>query len=195
MADAAAEPLGMRYWKAVAELGGDRRAGLDGLESCFREGRPVQRPEGRHAGRLLATTFGFGLDGVFETLARVWMPWKGKAFDAEEKSGRNVFTSGFRVPMRLMWPGHHDEEPAGPGRFTTFRFSTWTGPSAIDPSVEVLKVNYAIPESPAFLISSILDEVVEIEEGLSLGQALMRGGEGFRRVAWFSLASPGRSAR
>jgi hypothetical protein len=183
-------PVAQRYRRAVTDLTGDRRRGLQELRACFHDGGPAGRPEGSHAGRLLATTIGYGLDGVFEALGRLWLPWRGKTFDPATSSGRNTFTGGFRVPQRMMWPGYRDEHPAGPGRFTTFPFSTWSGPSAIDPRVRVFKIDYAIPESPAFLVSSILDEVVAMEDGLLLGQALLRWRGEYRHLAWFELSAP-----
>jgi hypothetical protein len=177
----------LRYWRSLAELPVDRAVGLAGLETCFREGGPVGSLEGEKRGRLHTTTIGYGLDPVFGGLARLWMPWKGKTFDAERKEGSNLFASSWRVPRRLIWPGYDVERPAGPGRISTFRFSTWSGESAVIPGLEVLKIDYDLPESPRFMIRTILDEVVRIDDGLYLGQALMRWRGAFGRAAWFSL--------
>jgi hypothetical protein len=182
-----ADDLALRYWRAVASLPVDRRAALDELGQCFAAGGPVGRLDGPTRGRLLTTTFGYGLDRAGLVLASIWMPWKGKTFDADAKEGRNIFTTAFRIPLRLVWPGHRDEHRFGPGRFTTFRFTTWSGPGTLDPAVEVFKIDYGVPESPSFLIKVILDEVVRIDDGLYLGQALVTWRDRFRRAAWFQL--------
>ena len=182
------DDLALRYWKAVADLPVDRRRALGELEACFAGGAHPQAPSGRLEGRLLSTTFGHGLDGAFMLLARLWMPWKGKSLDAEAKGGRNLFTRGLRAPMRLLWPSYGDVRDEGAGLLSAFRFTTWDGSSAILPDTQVLKIDYDHEGSPTLAIRPILDELVQIDEGLYLGQALMRRGGEFHRVAWFSLA-------
>jgi hypothetical protein len=177
----------LRYWRAVASLPADRNGALGEIEACFLSGEPVERLDGPMAGRLITTTFGYGLDRVFMGLASLWMPWKGKELDPEAKEGRNIFASSFRAPMRLLWPSYRDQRPANPGRLTTFRFTTWAGAGKLHPDLEVFKIDYDLPDSPALLIRDILDELVQIEEGLYLGQALLRWRGRYRRVAWFQL--------
>jgi hypothetical protein len=183
---AEADSLPLRYWRAVASLPVDRPSALGQLETCFAAGGPVERLDGPARGRVITTTFGFGLDRVLMGMGSLWMPWKGKVVDAEAKEGRNIFATSFRVPMRVMWPGYRDERSAPAGRFTTFRFTTWTGQSTLDPDVGVFKVDYDLPDSP-FLVRDILDELVAVDDGLYLGQALLRWRGRYRRVAWFQL--------
>jgi hypothetical protein len=171
----------------VASIPVDRRAALDELDRCFAAGEPVERLHGDTEGRVLSTTLGYGIDRACMGLASLWMPWRGKTFDADANEGRNIFTTSFRVPLRLMWPGYRDERGSGPGRFTTFRFATWKGPGKLDPGIEVLKIDYDGPDNPSFLIRDILDEVVRIGDGLYLGQALLTWRGRFRRAAWFQL--------
>jgi hypothetical protein len=185
MAEATSRPL--RYWRAVASLPVDRVAALAELEACFAAGGPVERLDGATKGRLITTTFGYGLDRVFMGMASLWMPWKGKVLDPEAKEGRNIFASPSRVPLRMMWPGYRDQQPFDGGRFTTFRFTTWTGEGKLDPEVEVFKIDYDLPDSPGFLIRDILDELVQVDDGLYLGQALLRWRGRYRRAAWFQL--------
>jgi len=186
-----ARPLVLRYWQAVADLPVDRRRALGEIEGCFATGAPAEHLDGRYEGRVLSTTFGVFLDVPFRWITNLWMPWKGKVLDAERTEGRNLFTSSFRIPKRIVWPGYRDEEAAGPGMFTTYRFTTWSGPSPFTPGVTTFKIDYDLPESPRFLIRSILDEVVRIDDGLFLGQAVIRWRGEFRRAAWFQLRSPG----
>jgi hypothetical protein len=181
------EDLALRYFRALADLPHDRGAALSSLEACFRDGAAPTAVHGPASGRLLTTTLGWGLDPLMEMLARIWMPWKGKVFDAEAKEGRNVFTQGAAVPIRLLWPRYDDRRAGGPGRLTTFPFSTWEGPSRITSGAEtVMMIDYARPGSP-WLVREVVDELVQIDDGLFLGQALLRWRGEPRRVAWFEL--------
>jgi len=115
------------------------------------------------------------------------MPWKGKAFDPEAKEGRNLFTPGFRTVQRVLWPGSDLDHQETGGRYSTFPFTTWEGPSSFTPDgADVLKIDYEHPQSP-WLIRDILDELVQIDDGLFLGQALLRVRGRLHRVAWFEL--------
>jgi hypothetical protein len=115
------------------------------------------------------------------------MPWKGKTVDRAAGTGRNLFTPGWRPVERVMWPGYDDVRSEAAGRFSTFAFSVWTGPSETDPEVEVLKIDYDQEASPVFLIRRVLDEVVHVGGGVLLGQALMMWRGRRQRAAWFQL--------
>jgi hypothetical protein len=184
--DDRAGALPLAYWRAAAELPFDRAGSLRSLEACFTAGSPAGTLDGPLRGRLLATTFGWGLDGPFEALTRLWMPWMGKAFDASAAEGENLFARGARLPIRLLWPRYRGVHEGG-GATRAFRFTTWTGPSALAPGVDVTKIDYDVPESPDLLIRPILDEIVRVDDRLYLGQALLRRRGAYHRVAWFSL--------
>jgi hypothetical protein len=172
-------------WRAEASLRYHRRDALDELERVFTAGSVPERLDGRLDGRLIATTFGYGLDAVFESIARLYLPWMGKSFDADAKQGRNHFVRSARPFVRSFWPGYRDvaTEPNG---FSSFAFDTSIGPSATDPSVSALRIDYA-GTSP-WPVRLVLDELVDVGDGQHLGQALMRWRGGYRRVAWFALA-------
>jgi hypothetical protein len=187
--DRMAPDLSLRYFRALADLPHDRTAALDGLQACFLSAEPPGALDGPTRGRLLATTVGYGIDGVAAGLTRLWMPWSGKAFDAQAKDGRNLFARGFRPIQRALWPGVEIDDAGGDRTYATFPFITWEGPSAFPPGgPDVLKIDYEHPQSP-WLIRDILDELVRIEDGLYLGQALLRVRGQLRRAAWFELRS------
>jgi hypothetical protein len=50
-----------------------------------------------------------------------------------------------------------------------------------------LKIDYDFDANPSFIIRSILDEVVQIDEGLYLVKILFRRGRSHRRIGFFSL--------
>ena len=124
-----APELSFRYFRALADLP-RRTAALDELEACFLAAEPPGALDGPTSGRVLTTTFGYGVDGVSTGLARLWMPWTGKAFDAQAKEGRNLFTRGFRPIERVLWPGVDVADAGGDRTYATFPFITWDGPSA-----------------------------------------------------------------
>jgi hypothetical protein len=179
--------LPLRYFRALADLPHERGNALAELEACFRSGATPSAIDGPTRGRLLTTTLGYGLDAVTGGLTRLWMPWKGKRFDPEAKEGRNIFTTGFRPAIRVFWPGYEIEYAEGDRRLSTFPFTTWQGASSYTPSdADVLKIDYEHPQSP-WLIRNILDELIQIEDGLYLGQALLRIRGTLHRAAWFEL--------
>jgi hypothetical protein len=180
-------------WRAEAHLRRDRSGALAALERSFAGGAPAEGLEGALDGRLVTTTLGYGLDLVVEILARAYMPWKGKAFVPAAGQGRNRFAPSSRPFFRLWWPGYRDLVPEDGREFTAFRFATTVGPSVTDPSVSVLKIDYDHPDSP-WPIGLILDELVHVGDGQHLGQALMRWGGRYRRVAWFALETPGEAS-
>ena len=183
------EPDASALWRAEAMLRHDRGWALRELERCFASGSAPGGLEGPLDGRVVTGTFGWGLDPVLEASTRLWLPWTGKAFDVSASEGRNRFVHASRPFFRVLWPGYRDLQDDGiGGDFTAFRFDTRAGDSVTVPGLPVLKIDYDHPDSP-WPVRLILDELVHVGEGQHLGQALLRIRGGFRRVAWFALAS------
>jgi hypothetical protein len=176
------------FWRTVADVAVDRPGALTALERSFVGGDVPARVDGFHAGRLVASTAGHGLDVVVETLTRVWMPWRGKTFDASAGEGWNVFDPRGRWVARALWPRYEIGRSAEVGRDDrAFRFVTADGRSALMPGTAVLRIDYDLEENPAWPVRRVLDEVVEVEPGLLLGQALLEVRGRWRRAAWFCL--------
>lgn len=177
----------LRYLRALADLPHDRAGSLTELETCFRAAETPARIDGPTRGRVLTTTLGYGADAVAGGLSRLWMPWKGKVFDPEAQQGRNLFTDSFRLVQRALWPGYDNDHPEDDRRYSTFPFTTWEGQSTFTPGgADVLKIDYEHPQSP-WLIRDILDELVQVDDRLFLGQALLRVKGRLHRMAWFEL--------
>jgi hypothetical protein len=176
------------YWHAVAMLRLDRPLGLTEVQACFAGGKAAEGLVGFRKGRLVATTVGYGLDGVFEGLARLWLPWKGKEFSRHAAEGVNLFTPGGRRGVRATFPRYRGLADGEEGS-SAFRFETSIVPSVTHPALSVLRLDYHSVEENPSLVRSVLDELVQVDDGLYLGQALMRWGGRLRRVAWFSLES------
>jgi hypothetical protein len=175
------------YWHAAALLRLERPAGLTALEAVFADGELPTGLRGPMRGRFLASTIGHHLDPAFEAFTAMWLPWKGKTFEPDAEQGRNLFTAGARRLMRFTLPKYRTQAQDN-GLCGAFRFVTSTGPSAFTPGVEVMRIDYRdVPENPSWPIRKILDELVMIEDGRYLGQALMEFRGSMRRAAWFSL--------
>src|SRR5258708_36459122 len=101
------------FWRAVAMLRRERQAGLAALESVFAKGGVPMGLRGAMRGRFLASPLGHHLDPAFETLTAVWLPWKGKTFDADAEEGRNLFTPGARRLMRVTLPTYRTRDELG----------------------------------------------------------------------------------
>jgi hypothetical protein len=175
------------YWHAVAMVRLDRPLGLAELEACFVGGKTAEGLVGFRRGRLIATTVGYGLDGACEGLGRWWLPWRGKDFSRQAPEGVNLFTTGGRRAIRTVFPRYRGLVDGEAGA-AAFRFATSIGPSSTHPDRTVLRLDYRdVEENPAFPVRRVLDELVQIDDGLYLGQALLEWGGALRRVAWFSL--------
>lgn len=162
---------------------------ISSLEEMFRSGTtPDPPPQGFHPGRALTSTLTGLVDGLGRRLGDVYMPWLGKSFDAERREGINVLLPSARIPMKVLWP-RYEPEPTGSGRMNAFRFRTYVAPGAVDPGLDVLKIDYDLDPNPSFIIRDILDEIVQVEEGLYLGKVLYRREPGFRRIGFFTLQS------
>jgi len=157
------------------------------LERVFREGSaPDPTPEGFLPGRLVATTTWGPLDAFGRWMAARWMPWLGKSFDPSSLTGVNRFSPDVRIPMRMLWPSYQairaDDEV-----IEAFTFRNRIESGVVDSDVKVLKIDYDFEPNPALLIRRILDELVQVDEGLYLGKVLLRWRGSFRTLGYFTL--------
>ena len=160
----------------------DRSSGE--LEGLFARGRvPDPPPEGRMRGTLLHMTLG-PAGGLLAPGAAIWL---GKRFHAQHATGENVFDSRVHKLGRLLTPSAYRASwPEDSRSYRALAFATSAGPGALDPGVEVLRIDYNL-HGNAPIFRRILDELVEVEPGVYLGQALLRRRAGHSRLAWFAL--------
>jgi len=157
------------------------------LDRMFRTGgAPDPLPEGFVSGKLITTSVWGPLDSIGLRVTRHWMPWHGKSFDRAAMTGQNRFDPSARLAMRVLWPSYRPVAMRW-GRLEAFPFRTRVAPGAVDPDVEVLKIDYDFEANPGFLIRRILDEVVQVDAGTYLGKILFRIGPRLRPIGFFSL--------
>lgn len=169
-------------------LSSDRKRALAMLNVIFRTGRlPGPNLDGFYAGEFLALDIAPGLTQLFELLGEIWMPWKGKTFNAAQEAGDNVITRNSRFLFRLFLPFYNYYVKSGPKTYRAFPFRTYSGAGRVDPDRQVLKLDYNLKINPRQNVRRVLDELVQIEDGLYLGKAHLKWWWGWRQVAFFIL--------
>ena len=80
----------------------------------------------------------------------------------------------------------------GDGARLAFDFETRVEAGGVEPSVDVLVIDYAaIERNPRLVVRSIRDELVEIVDGAHLGRILWRQGEDrYTNIGYFALRTP-----
>jgi hypothetical protein len=172
------DPEGAREeaWNWISELGQrsqtDRGGALSELQELFLCGQPAEGVTGQTEGILVTWTLHPVADKVLGSITGAWMPWLGKKFMPEEKRGINTLTNSARLPAKILWPFYRTGESAL-GR-EAFDFKTYTEAGRVDPSVDVLVIDYeSVTTNPRLLIRSIRDELVQIVPGANLGKMLV----------------------
>jgi hypothetical protein len=150
----------------------DRSGALDELQALFVCGRPARGVSGQTEGILVTWTMHPLADRVVGSITDAWMPWLGKRFDPETHTGINTLTDSARWPAKILWPFYATRD-AELGR-SAFDFNTYVEAGRLDPSIDVLVIDYESVESnPRLLIRSIRDELIEIVPGANLGKMLV----------------------
>ena len=170
----------------------DRTAGLVALNNLFRSGTlPEPLPDGRYRGELVALDLAPALTPFFGWLTNLWMPWKGKTFDASRQCGDNIFTRDSYPLARLFNPFYDGFFGDETQTYRGFDFRTYSAPGLFDPDRTVLKIDYDLKENPALTVRRVLDELVQLEQGSYLGKAHVRWwwspANQWQTVAYFSL--------
>jgi hypothetical protein len=169
--DSAAANISRRSARLIRK---DRRLSISTLNAIFDRGvAPAQPLSGDYRGELLTTTVGTPLDALARFIARFYFPWLGKRFDMQTATGDNVFLPSARFVGHLIWPLYFRYNPYRDGHYTAFTFATFTAPGAHDPDLTTLKLDYDNTTNPAFLVQSVLDELVQLTDNYFLGKAYL----------------------
>ena len=89
--------------------------------------------------------------------------------------------SAYRAGERLTPAAYRAWWPEDVSSYRALRFTTSVAAGRLDPGVEVLRIDYDLPENPP-LLRRIVDELVAVQPGVYLGQAILRRGAGGRRA-------------
>ena len=152
--------------------GSDREGALSDLQALFLCGRPAEGIQGQTEGILVTWTMQPLADRLMGTITNTWMPWLGKKFDLEQRTGLNTLANSARWPAKILWPLYPTRE-APLGR-SAFDFKTYVEAGRLDPSIDVLVIDYeSVKSNPGLLIRQIRDELVQIVPGANLGKMLV----------------------
>ena len=164
-----------------------RERALSDLNELFRSGTaPDPLPDGPLSGEFLTGTVARPADAAARAIASMYMPWLGKAFDREAQTGINLLKPNAKKPMKVLWPSHEPVREMA-DRLEAFPFRTRIDAGAVDPDLQVLKIDYDFEDNPAFIIRRILDELVQLDDGLYLGKILFRTKRAWQPIGFFSL--------
>jgi hypothetical protein len=176
---------------ARKHLKSDQKAGMAALDNIYRRGIVPNPPlNGRYWGEFLTSNFHPVLDGWLDNLTKIWLPWQGKTFDANTNTGDNIFTNDGLLISKIIWPFYDRYVPDTRGRSLAFSFQTSVGKCLLEPDIEVLRLNFDLPENPQFIIRDLVDQLVQIDDNLYLGKAVLKQPErGWFCAAYFTLKS------
>ncbi|MDD5050120.1 MAG: hypothetical protein PHV93_00050 [Candidatus Pacebacteria bacterium] len=111
-------------------------------------------------------------DGFYNGSAFLTGSWLGKKFDANNGTGINVFAD------------------SSGGQVEKYPFKTYVASGIRDTNLQVLKIDYNLPENP-FWLRVILDEIVETAPGQYIGKLHLRIIPGFSfSPLYFFLSKP-----
>lgn len=160
------------------------------LNALFRAGTPPASPlNGRYAGELVMLDIAPGLTQLVNAIIAVWLPWKGKVFNAAQASGDNLFTRDSLFLARLFNPFYRGFIHDGAQTYRAFAFRTYIAPGLEDPDRQVLKIDYDLAANPALTLRRVLDELVQIGPNTYLGKAHVCWWWGaWQCVAYFALS-------
>ena len=175
--------------RACELLRAQRREGLAALERLFGEGAvPNPPPDGPYRGELIAVEIAPVVTRFVEWLTSFLMPWKGKYLVASEAKGDNVFARSWRAAFALMFPFYRGSRDYGDDRFRAFVFDTSVAPGKVDVNRQVFRIDYDRPDNPALTIRRIVDEVVELRDGVYLGKIHFKWWWGrWQMIGYFAL--------
>jgi|GEM_PF-900306 len=176
--EAQSQPLAARdqAWSWLVELSrraaSDRDGALAELQELFLSGEPATGISGQTEGILVTWAMHPVADRVIGSATNAWMPWLGKKFYPEENRGENTLRPSARWPAKLLWPLYSTRD--SPLGRTAFDFKTYVEAGRLDPSVDVLVIDYAeVATNPRLVIRQIRDELVQLVPGANLGKMLV----------------------
>jgi hypothetical protein len=174
---------------AQARLRARRDDGLAALDAAFRAGAvPTPTPDGPYHGELVALDIAPIVTQVVEWLTSFLMPWKGKFLIASEARGDNIFSAKWRTALGLMFPFYKGNRDYGSDRFRAFIFETSIAPGKVDTDRRVFRIDYDRPDNPAQSIRRIVDEIVEVGDGVYLGKVHFKWWWGtWQMIGYFAL--------
>jgi hypothetical protein len=126
-------------------------------QETFQKGTiPKQLPNGFYNGKV-------------HTLSDIKTPWLGKSFDSKSQTGLNYFTPTGGKILKYITPFYKLSKTDETGSTLAYTFKTSTTKGLKDTNLDVITLDYNLPENP-WLIRIIQDEIVSTGENEYLGK-------------------------
>jgi hypothetical protein len=166
-----------------------RREGLAALDALFRAGTvPSPPPDGPYRGELVALDIAPVVTQFVEWLTSFLMPWKGKFLIAAKSRGDNIFSAKWRTVLGLVFPFYKGNRDYSSDAFRAFVFDTSIAQGKVDTDRRVFRIDYDRPDNPALSIRRIVDEIVEVRDGVYLGKVHFKWWSGtWQMIGYFAL--------
>ncbi len=166
----------------------DRKRGWSELNRIFRAGKPPEPPlEGPCKGELIAVKMAPGVTQLVEFLTSFWMPWLGKRMFPDEARGDNIFGKKSRWIMRILYPFYRKMTDIDAETFSAFVFKTRVDTGIEDTDLKVFKIDYDSPDNPKLSIRPIVDELLQVDDGVYLGKVHFKWFGSWKMIAYFLL--------
>lgn len=154
------------------------------LEKEFNGGNLPQGLDGFYKGTLV----GLLPQNFFEFLAlllsKFYIPWKGKYFYADTKTGNNLLPFSIQPVVAVKYGKESILKKDREG-FHAFTFKT-SSEKGLENNLQVLRLNYNISENPEF-VREVVDELICVGSKEYLGKAYFKKNESVRLIAYFRL--------
>ena len=154
------------------------------LDKFFSKGKLPKNLDGFYRGKLVKMFPENAMESIANTIAKFWLPWYGKVFDNQNKSGFNVMPAYLEGLVKSRYGNKVILGKSALG-LHVFPFRTIIA-VGINSKVRILQLDYNQPENPA-KVRSVVDELVDTGEKKYLGKAYIKNKIDYRLIAYFNL--------
>ncbi len=127
------------------------------------------------------------LDRIGGAIVRLWLPWRGKYFNAAKNAGDNILPT-YLVFWLRSWFGEKAIGKSEYGGIHAFPFKMSVEKGLKDP-VKIFRLDYNLPANPP-RVRKVIDELMQVGKEEYLGKAHIVEGEKIKTVAFFRLKKP-----
>lgn len=158
------------------------------LQNEFVNGETPKNLNGFYHGALSALIPSTIQEAIGGIVLRIYLPWKGKYFNASKNLGDNILPAYLRSWLRSGF-GEKTIGETEYGGIHAFPFKTSVEKGLKDP-LKVFRLDYNIPSNPP-RVRKVIDELVQVGKDAYLGKAHIIDGKNIRTVAFFRLKKRG----
>ena len=105
----------------------------------------------------------------------------------DEARGDNIFGKKSRWIMRILYPFYRKMTDIDAETFSAFVFKTRVDTGIEDTDLKVFKIDYDSPDNPKLSIRPIVDELLQVDDGVYLGKVHFKWFGSWKMIAYFLL--------